>query len=258
MTPKCFCMGLHLVSMLSLAPQNEKALRYKSGYRRTNTSHPSTYQTNYCWIDPSPFTSSLLLREPTVPSVAQERLISADNRPKNADKAPVKRVQYAEMASELKDDMEASRDPQLSQESKMAFDARAGGSKRRPPVEPLNLPLSANTTKPPGPPLRTRNTAAVNSKPRVKADTGSRSHAERDSRSHKRKSSSPEAGAAVRKKKKVYSSPVQRLYEDDHKHLDLARGRWQTQYRAHYKDWMGKVLAGRREKKENGKIRHRH
>ena len=134
-----------------------------------------------------------------------------------------------------------------------------GEGKRRTPVQPLSLPPSAEDRNGlSSVPVRTRDKVPAKPvelgsgpKPKPRPHKGS-------SQSQKGSKSTPPGRKGVeeevkreKKKRKKFSSPLKRLYEGDYLRQRLAKGTFETQYQAHYKDW---VAGQRREAgKENSK-----
>lgn len=202
--------------------QDNTAMQFRAGQRRVNNSaYPSTYQTNYTWIDPPPSSTS--------------PIISAEQQ--------------------LHTNQENAKVPAKHNPTRLSTDA---GSKR-PPVEPLAIPLSTDANgedegaRIHSVPIRTRD-AEMNTKAHEREPLKLTTHSEGALQQHKRKSKSSGVGGVV-KKKKGFSSPLKRLYEADYQRQNLAKGMFETQYHAHFKDWQGKPRGEGKERRRRDKER---
>lgn len=261
-------------------PQDVKALKFKAGYRRVNDSaHPSTYQTNYRWIDPAfTVTPPLEGAEPPPSHEASCPLHGSGGhahqpRPHHhpQGKSPIIAAeQQLQQASGHAHKVEPQKmGPTVSRDAVKSSGGSLKKKKKVAPVEPLPLPLSADSANNKGrgtgthtAPLRTRDgNAAAGGKPREKRDTSQQPQPKTRNSDVRSKSKSPagSAGGKAKRKRRKFTSPLKRLYEKDYLRQSLAKGSFETQYRSHYKDWgpgegpmegVGRV----RRDKENGNM----
>ena len=278
------------MSTLNCFQDNHKPELYKAGYRRANTSHPTSYQTHYCQPWPGKKHAPLMQ--------AADQLDGGRRSPPPPTKGAGPRHHSPECPlskSRKGDDKLRRKDGHLAMERRgngklpvsrgdehptghapmdihegVKIGRSAAPKCRRPLfVDPLPLPIADDEgDKTNGNGGKKAKVVTSEPKPSDKESKKSRKKIEtngnqgrvlpgyplklgRGEEGAKKKTGEGSAGKH-RKKRRCYESPLKKLYEEDRARHAQAVGIFETEYRKHYKDWVGEVWRAKEGKKRSG------
>jgi len=255
---------------------SDKAECYKAGYRRANTSHPTSYQTHFCRPWPGKLGSrtggSSKNAAPLIEAAEQldrgERSKPRQPRDSGAQGEHTHKQEVTVVARDGHQGGTKMSAPQGTASDGAFKVKRAQGPKCRRPlfVDPLPIPLADDegTRRDPG---NERKSKAHSSELRSKENevkkrptlmNAEEKHREKSSKglpappknqeqqggeesSMKDKLSKKVYGKEERRKRRSYVSPLKKLYEEDRARHARAVGMFETEYKKHYKDWAGEA-----------------
>ena len=252
---------------------SDKAECFKAGYRRPNTSHPTSYQTHFCRPWPGKLGSRTSEgRRDVAPLIEAAKHLDQGERSKprqpqdsgaHSLECPHSKSHKTKVTIARQDDRKGLPAPQGDDdlpEGVVVKRTQAPKSRRPLFVDPLPIPLAdegsrkniggneRRTKAHPSEPKRLDdrpkkglNLAKTKEKLPEKSSKTLPAHQVK-----KMELSKKVFGGEERRKRRNYVSPLKKLYEKDQAMHARAVGTFETEYQKHYRDWVGEAWQGKK------------